>query len=58
VNNDGCDSTCKIERCPISKKPKVANSCCGDGAKDVGEECDDGNKNEDDFCTFDCKTID
>lgn len=27
---------------------------CGDGVKDVGEECDDGNANERDGCTWRC----
>ncbi len=29
-------------------------SVCGDGAQQVGEECDDGNDDDDDACTSDC----
>lgn len=30
---------------------------CGDGVKDSGEQCDDGNVNNNDFCTGSCKAV-
>jgi cysteine-rich repeat protein len=40
--NIHCSSTCQLEY-------------CGNGRQDPGEECDDGNKNDNDDCTNDCR---
>eukprot|EP01135_Chromosphaera_perkinsii_P007343 Nk52_evm1s795 gene=Nk52_evmTU1s795 len=40
---DGCDTKCQNQ--PV----------CGDGHKDDGEECDDGNNENNDSCTNSCK---
>lgn len=40
VNDDGCDSECRVE--------------CGNGQIDGSEECDDGNTNDLDACRNDC----
>ena len=44
----------------IIKVDEVAYKCsalgsCGDGTKDIGEECDDGNTEDGDACTSTCK---
>jgi cysteine-rich repeat protein len=36
--------------------PLVAFATCGDGNLDPGEECDDGNRNSCDGCSFLCRT--
>ena len=41
-NTVSCRSDCTISR-------------CGDGIKDLGEECDDGNNDDHDDCTNNCK---
>ncbi len=41
VNNDGCSSTCKTEK-------------CGDNIKQIFEQCDDGNNNDNDGCSRGC----
>ncbi|MCX6750789.1 MAG: DUF4215 domain-containing protein [Candidatus Pacearchaeota archaeon] len=42
LNNDGCSSTCKIEK-------------CGDGIKQTNEQCDDHNLLNNDGCSSICK---
>ena len=39
-----------------STSETTAPSTCGDGAVDVGEQCDDGNTNDQDGCTNQCLT--
>lgn len=41
-DNDGCSSSCKLER-------------CGDGIKQTNEACDDGNQVDNDGCTARCQ---
>lgn len=43
-SGDGCSSRCRIEE-------------CGNCIQDVGEECDDGNRIDDDGCNNECKGI-
>ena len=43
--NEECNDDCTLEELPY----------CGDGNKDPGEECDDGNSDDDDACSNDCK---
>ncbi|HSA59233.1 MAG TPA: DUF4215 domain-containing protein [bacterium] len=42
ANDDGCNSTCKLE--------------CGDGIKGAREECEDGNRVSGDGCSSNCTT--
>lgn len=43
----------------IDLKAKCNDSCealyCGDGIKQAGEQCDDGNRDDNDFCTNSCR---
>jgi len=43
VNDDACSNACKTAK-------------CGDGVKQMGEECDDANMVNDDACSNMCKT--
>jgi len=45
--NDSCDPTTGCKYTPISP-------CCGNGVKEGGEQCDDGNSNDGDQCKNDC----
>ena len=63
VNNDGCSSICKIETgyfCDHNA-PGTKDTCykiCGDGKinyNTTGEDCDDGNPNNNDGCSSSCK---
>jgi cysteine-rich repeat protein len=49
---------CMIDQCAASD-PDCAGlnfpSCCGNGQVDAGEQCDDGNSNELDACTSECR---
>jgi fibro-slime domain-containing protein len=53
----GCSKTCTKE--PICRDANgVTQACstaCGDGNKDEGEDCDDGNGQDNDGCSHDCK---
>jgi cysteine-rich repeat protein len=52
--NDSDDETAPcIENCGESK---VAPPVCGDGARDVNEQCDDGNVLDGDGCSSTCRT--
>ncbi len=65
VDNDGFGEPC--DNCPAltnkdqkdGNKDGVGDACekpgCGNGLMDAGEECDDGNKDGGDGCTFACK---
>lgn len=39
----------------VDDTPGNSNACCGDGILDIGEECDDGNTNDNDDCTNACE---
>eukprot|EP00928_Gymnodinium_smaydae_P058539 TRINITY_DN4173_c0_g3_i1.p1 TRINITY_DN4173_c0_g3~~TRINITY_DN4173_c0_g3_i1.p1 ORF type:complete len:4825 (-),score=897.58 TRINITY_DN4173_c0_g3_i1:121-14595(-) len=61
---DGCDVDCKIESgftCTAEivngeAKADVCSPLCGDGNFTIGlEECDDGNREDDDGCSAECK---
>ena len=47
-----CSSTCVLDPSGCSIEPY-----CGDGKLQAGEECDDGNANNNDRCSNSCKTI-
>ena len=60
-NNDGCSSSCEFEDgfvCENDYEFSPITSChflmCGDGIIDDGEECDDGNLENEDGCSPDC----
>jgi cysteine-rich repeat protein len=55
--NPGCSKTCTQEpKCQDDSGKTVAcTTSCGDGNVDPGEECDDGNGNDRDGCSKDCK---
>ncbi|HEY6078355.1 MAG TPA: DUF4215 domain-containing protein [Polyangiaceae bacterium] len=60
VAGDGCGATCQKEpTITPGPNPTVVTSC-GDGMinADTGEECDDGNIDEDDGCTSTCQLDD
>jgi cysteine-rich repeat protein len=47
--------------CPLADLPPlpnagIGNARCGDGALDSGEQCDDGNRSNNDDCTNECST--
>lgn len=67
LSGDGCNDTCCLEPnwnslCP-SAQPKNGHVCCaadvscycGNGITEVGEECDDGNHQDDDGCSRYCQ---
>lgn len=58
VNDDGCDSTCKIETGYQIKTgtlaPHVMEPICGDGKKVGNENCDDGTSNALVHCKAGC----
>ena len=56
MNDDGTPlyNTVSAERAALCR-PNCKISRCGDGIKDKGEECDDGNFNDHDSCTSQCK---
>ncbi len=71
VGDDGCSGGCRNEFCGDGiRQPGLGEACdgfgcradcsgpsrCGDGAIDVGEECDDSNRLDDDGCTRRCTT--
>lgn len=41
---------------PLPPTPPSAPNLCGNGSQDRGEECDDGNTNNNDMCTNQCKS--
>jgi fibro-slime domain-containing protein len=58
---DGCSATCQVElgyACVPSAMPPPASVChktvCGDGTKEGGEQCDDGNLVPYDGCSATC----
>ncbi len=54
-----CDPTFRYDRCvadPASCEDFVVSATCGDGTRDVGEECDDGNNINGDRCSSSCLT--
>ncbi len=67
-NGDGCSSECKVElnceckdfgqpcECSGKEEPKPENKC-GNGVRESGEECDDGNLQNGDGCPVDCSYI-
>ena len=56
IGGDGCSKMCKIEH--GWKCPKKSNPCykipCGNGKIDRGEQCDDANDEDDDYCDNNC----
>ena len=56
----GCSKTCTKEpTCQDSSgKTQACTSACGDGNKDPGEDCDDGNLIDSDGCSSKCKVED
>jgi fibro-slime domain-containing protein len=61
-SRDGCTATCKIEfgfECLEPGKPCfrkiVSDPVCGDWYVSEGENCDDGNENDDDGCDSTCQ---
>lgn len=40
---------------PIAQSPQLSKSTCGNGVRDTGEECDDGNQINTDGCTNECR---
>ena len=57
LSNDGCSSTCKIEKnfkCPTPGSPCVA-AVCGNGVVEGIEQCDDGNNRPYDGCSPTCE---
>jgi len=57
VTGKGCSKSCTKEpNCHDSAGHNQAcSTACGDGNKDSGEECDDGNQVDGDGCSKDCK---
>ncbi|MBQ9394201.1 MAG: DUF4215 domain-containing protein [Proteobacteria bacterium] len=67
-NGDGCSSECKVElnceckdfgqpcECSGKVEPNPENKC-GNGVRESGEECDDGNLQNGDGCPVDCSYI-
>jgi CNT family concentrative nucleoside transporter len=54
-----CDPTFRYDRCvanPAICEDFVASATCGDGNRDLGEECDDGNTVSGDRCSASCLT--
>ncbi|MEK6915252.1 MAG: DUF4215 domain-containing protein [Nanoarchaeota archaeon] len=56
-------NTCNVNRaCPQNQYCSFETACtckasiCGDRIKDPGEQCDDGNRNDNDGCSAQCKT--
>jgi len=50
INGDGC--------CPAGANANTDNDCtpvCGNGVTEAGEQCDDGNTNNNDTCTNSCR---
>ena len=52
INNSRLVSAGILNLCTNCTAPR-----CGDGFKDQGEQCDDGNRNNTDLCSNDCKLI-
>lgn len=65
-----CSVDCDLKLCPAGyscEETQLGNgvtrvctqdpAVCADGIVQVGEACDDGNEDEDDFCSADCKTV-
>ena len=57
---DGCNHLCQLEAgwlCPTPGQPCVDQRVCGNGKLTSDEACDDGNTNDGDGCSADCKTV-
>jgi cysteine-rich repeat protein len=69
LSNEGCGAArCPAESVPLARTRTCSASCqygawsdcrgttfCGNGVKDAGEECDDGNADDSDGCTTFCR---
>lgn len=54
-DGSGCSKTCTPEpTCRVDGKTQACSTACGDGNIDSGEECDDGNHNDNDGCSSKC----
>src|SRR5206468_920940 len=59
TNNDGCSSTCTLEKgytCNVPGQACTLVTFCGDGKLTIadGEQCDDGNTKGNDGCSATC----
>ncbi len=55
VRTLSCSATCSYSTDPTAWGPCAGAQYCGNGVKDPGEECDDGNADNTDGCTTLCK---
>jgi len=58
LSGDGCSSICKLEdgfKC-YTNRYGFTNCKCGNGKlePELGEECDDGDQDSEDGCTWNC----
>ena len=51
------DSDCAIENCGDLLTACVGEPECGNGRREAGESCDDGNRRDGDECPADCQSV-
>ena len=55
VQKNESDSASQTDKTEYVFQTSLVHSYCGNGVVDPGEQCDDGNNNQNDFCTNQCE---